>query len=73
METKTNITIYLPDQEAQKFLLFQEYYGKFMTLLDSGVFTMKNGSVSIHFDAFGSISLIQRADILFNSRLSKKD
>ncbi len=66
------IAIYLPDEEAKKFLVFQEHYDDFCTLLNSGVFNVRNGAVTMHFDQFGSINLIQRADVLFNSRIVKK-
>lgn len=72
MEKNINIAIYLPDEEAKKFLLFQQYHDVFLILLQSGVFDIRNGSVALHFDQFGSLNLIQRADTLYNSRISKK-
>lgn len=62
------ITLLLPENEAKKWIVFQKYYDTFSILVDNNIFDVKNGSVAIHFDKFGSISLIQRADTLFNSR-----
>lgn len=62
------IAIYIPDEEAKKFLLFQEYYDLFATMLEHGAFTVKNGSVTLHFDKQGKLKAINRADILYSSR-----
>jgi hypothetical protein len=62
------IAVYIPDEEAKKFLLFQEYYQEFCLLIDSGVFKIRNGSAVIHFDKRGEIKAINRSDILYSSR-----
>lgn len=62
------IAIYIPDEEAKKFLLFQEYYKEFCLLVDAGVFKIRNGSAVIHFDKRGEIKAINRSDILYSSR-----
>lgn len=72
MRKDNDIAIYLPDEDAKKFMLFQQHYATFQTLIDSGVLDVRSGSVVIHFDIHGSVSLIQRADTLYNSRIVKK-
>jgi hypothetical protein len=62
------VAIYIPDEEAKKFLLFQEYYDEFTLLVDAGVFKIRNGSAVIHFDKKGDIKAINRSDILYSAR-----
>lgn len=62
------IPIYIADEEAAKFLLFQEHYETFCLLLNHGVFDVRNGSVSLHMDKHGSIKAINRSDVLYSSR-----
>lgn len=62
------IAVYIPDDEAQKFLLFQEYYEQFALLVDHNVFDVRNGSVVLHFDKHGQILAINRADVLYSKR-----
>ncbi len=67
-----DLALYIPDEEAQKFILFQKHYDTFMTLVESGVFDQKNGTVTIHFDAQGVIQVLQRADNLYVKRVVDK-
>lgn len=67
-----DIALYIPNEEAKKFILFQEYYDNFSILVDSGVFMQKNGAVTLHFDANGTIQTIQRADVLYSKRIVDK-
>lgn len=62
------IAVYVADEEAQKFLLFQQYYEPFTVLLDSGVFNIRNGSAILHFDNEGTLQAINRADVLYSRR-----
>lgn len=68
MEKKVDIVIYIPDSEAQKWLLFQQYYEPFNIMVERGVFAIKNGGVSMHFDAHGTLQTIQRADFLYSRK-----
>ena len=68
METKSNIAIYLPDAEAEQFLLFQEHFDTFSVLLKAGVFSVRGGSVVIHFDQNGVLQNIGRADTLYSRK-----
>lgn len=65
---KEELTIFLLPPEAQKFVEFQQHYDLFNLLMSHGVFNVRNGSVALHFDANGTITTIQRADLLYNVR-----
>lgn len=67
MEEK-QITLYLIEKEAEKFLLFQKYYTEFMLLIDKGVFDQKNSAVTLHFDSNGVLQTIQRADFMYSRK-----
>jgi len=62
------ITILLPEAEAKKWLLFQEYYSTFALLVDKGVFGQKNASISLNFDSHGTLQTIQRNDFLYSRK-----
>lgn len=68
MDKPIEIKVFLPDADAQKWLLFQEYYDLFSLLLERGVFNQKNGAVSLHFDQNGVLQTIQRADFLYSRK-----
>ncbi len=64
METK--IAIYIPDEEAKKFLIFQQYYDLFNLLLSQKVFEQKGATITLHFDKHGVLRSINRQDILYD-------
>ncbi len=66
------IAIYVPDEEAKLFMQFQEHYKTFKLLYESGVFDVKNGSVTLHMDNGGSIKAINRSDVLYSARFDGK-
>lgn len=68
MEKKIEVAVYLPDEQAKMFLLFQEHYDKVSVLLKSGAFSVKNGSVVMHFDQDGSLKAVNRADYLYSQQ-----
>lgn len=68
MEKKIEVAVYLPDETAKKFLLFQEYFDTFSILIDRGVFQQKNAAISLHFDNNGTLQTIQRADFLYSRK-----
>lgn len=70
MSEIAKIAVYIPDEDAQKFLLFQQYYDVFSLLVENGVFDIKNGSAALHFDKNGELLAINRADILYSRRHS---
>ncbi len=64
-----NIIITLTTPEAIQFRNFQQFHDTFALLCKSGVFDMKNGSATIHFDQFGTIQKIERKDSLYDARI----
>lgn len=62
------IAIYIPDEEAKQFLLFQEHYETFLLMVEHGTFDVRNGSVTLHFDKHGDIKTINRSDVLYSAR-----
>lgn len=63
-----NVTIILNAPEAELFKSFNQFHSTFALMVSSGVFDVKNGSVTVHFDGIGSIQRIERKDDLFNAR-----
>lgn len=68
MTQPEKIALYVPDEEAKLFLKFQEHYETFCLLHESGVFDVRNGSVTLHMDKEGSIKAINRSDVLYSER-----
>lgn len=62
------ITIFISDQEAIQFRLFQQHYSQFMLMVNKGVFQVRDGSVEVHFDHTGTIQKIDRHDPLYDSK-----
>lgn len=62
------IAIYVPDEDAKKFLLFQEHFNAFNLMVKHGVFDVRNGSVTMHFDKTGDVKAINRSDVLYSAR-----
>lgn len=62
------ITIFVEPLDVSKWKIFQQYYDPFTIMVDYGVFDVKNGAVSMHFDSQGVLQTIQRSDMLFSRR-----
>jgi hypothetical protein len=62
------VAVYIADEEATQFLLFQQHYEPFTILVDSGVFDIRNGSAILHFDNQGILQAVNRADVLYSRR-----
>lgn len=62
------IKIEITPVEAIMFRDWQQFHNTFALLIKSGVFDLKNGSATIHFDSKGTIQKIERKDNLFDSR-----
>lgn len=71
MNKTPDIAIFVPDEEAKKFLMFQQYYDVFTMMVEHGAFKVKNGSVTMHFDKRGNLKAINRADILYSARFDE--
>lgn len=65
------VAVYIPDAEAKKFLVFQQYYDIFSILIDKKIFDTRNGSIALHFDKEGVLQSIQRADFMYSKRFDK--
>lgn len=65
MDNITTITLLLPESEAKKWLLFQQYYDTFTILVENGAFEVKNGNVVMNFDLNGTLKSIARNDLLW--------
>lgn len=62
------ITIYLPEKEAELFVAFQKNYEVFKLLEERGVFDQKNSAITLHFDSNGVLQVINRADFLYSRK-----
>jgi hypothetical protein len=63
------ITVFLTTPEAMMFRNYQQFHDTFALMVQKGVFDIKGGSVTIHFDANGIIQKIERKDNLFDARV----
>lgn len=68
---KETITIFLTPPEALLFKDFQAYHQTFTLMCQQGVFNIKNGSATIHFDNNGCVQKIERHDSLYDRRVQK--
>jgi hypothetical protein len=66
MEQTTQL--FLIPAEAQQFMLFQAHYEPITVLLDADVFSIRNGSATLHFDHTGTLQTIQRSDYLYSRK-----
>ena len=62
---ETNIQIYLTEEDAKKFILFQKYFETFNFLIEKKVLDQKGATITLNFDKFGVIRSIGRADFLY--------
>lgn len=65
---KNRVTVYLLDNEASKWILFQQHFETFNLLLEKKVFEQKSACIMLHFDHLGSLQKIQREDSLYDKR-----
>lgn len=65
------IPIYVLDDEAKKFIVFQQYYKPFNILIKSNVFDQKNATILLDFDHEGELKSVRRHDILYSERFDK--
>ena len=65
---KSEQIIFVEPIDVRRWSLFQQYYDPFTVMVDAGVFSIKNGSVALHFDHEGTLQTIQRADTLYSKR-----
>lgn len=65
------IPIFIPNEEAKRFLIFQQYYEPVSLLIDKKVFEQKNATVLLDFDHLGILQSVRRNDILYSKRFDK--
>lgn len=65
---KSEQIIFVEPIDVRKWAIFQQYYDPFTIMIDYGVFQVKNGAVSLHFDNVGTLQNIQRADVLYSRK-----
>jgi hypothetical protein len=68
MTNVTEVTILLPEAEAKKWVIFQQYYDTFSLIVDRGVFDIRNGSATLHFDNNGLLNSVVRNDFLYSRK-----
>lgn len=66
------IALYVPDEEAKQFLLFQQYFDPISILVDQKVFEQKNALVTLFFDHLGVLQSVKRDDYLFSRKFDEK-
>lgn len=64
----SEVTIILSTPEAELFKSFNQFHATFALMVQKGVFDVKNGSVTMHFNGNGEIQRIERKDDLYNFR-----
>lgn len=69
---KQTVTIELTVKDCALFKLFQEHYEFFRILIDAGLFTIKQGSIDIHFDTHGNIGAIDIHHNTYRRRLTDR-
>ncbi len=62
------VTVLLNEAEAKQFVAFQQIYPVIDILLKARVFEQKGAAITLHFDKFGQLGNITRADVLFDHR-----
>lgn len=53
-------TVSLTDEEALQFVQFQKHYSLIQLLNTLGIFDIKSGYVTIHFDGMGRIGSVDK-------------
>jgi hypothetical protein len=65
------ITIFLTEEEATKFVLFQKHYSDFMLMIEKGVFDQKNATIMLDYDSNGVLQTIRRNDFMYSKKYSQ--
>lgn len=66
------IKIELNPVECELFKQFQRYHDDFKTLVDSGLFNVRNGSVIVNFNHEGQLSTVEIHQHTYRRRVSDK-
>lgn len=68
MNSPEKIAVYIPDNEAKQFLIFQQYFIPINILIEKKVFEQKNATILLDFDKYGNMQSIRRNDLLYSKR-----
>lgn len=60
------ITIFLTENDAIQYRLFQQHYKTFMLLMNKGVFDIRKGNAILSFDHEGILQTIRREDFMYS-------
>lgn len=63
------IPVYMLDEDAKKFLQFQEHYDFFSLLIEKNVHLQRGASITLNIDNKGNIGSINRSDVLYLSNV----
>ena len=64
-----NINIELSEEEAQQFIAFRKHQADFVSLINTGVFNIRNGSAILSFNKDGVLDSVQITIIGFKRGL----
>ena len=60
MLNKPQITVFMTDLEAEQFVMFQRNRALIELLDHMGAFSLKNATVTLHFDHVGEIKTVSK-------------
>lgn len=61
------VAVTLTDEQAQQFVEFQKNYHVFSVLMDCGLMTTSNGSITLHFDKAGRLANVESKRTLYKN------
>lgn len=64
MKTNEQIAVYMTDEEAKQFLLYQKYHDIFEKLTEVHAFDLQFGKITMNF-AFGELQNIVREEMVY--------
>ncbi len=64
MVTIVTTPIYITEEEAKRFILFQKYYNLFKTLDEKNVFDIQFGKCTLNF-AFGEVQNVIKEEVVY--------
>ena len=62
------VQVDMSEIQAERFVQFQKYYQLFETFLDAGLFELKNGSATLHYDHMGNLQEIDFNQVKFKRK-----
>jgi len=65
---ETEVTVFLTEEDAKKFILFQKYFKMFNFLLEKKVFEQRGANITLSIDKYGVLHRISRQDTLYDMK-----